>query len=102
MDRLLVMNRKSLNAFWAHAFPCVIISCCMLGFAWLAIQEPDMSLSVNYLVAASVSFTFTMIGYWGYCKYYASKKTHSALYAVIYTFLFPFFYLPSTIFHRHW
>lgn len=88
------MNRERANAFWAHALPCVIISSCMLGFAWLAIQESDLALSVNYLVAASVSFTFTTIGYWGYCKYYASKKSHSALYAVVYTIIFPFFWLP--------
>jgi len=94
------MNRNRFNAFGAHALPCLIISCCMLGFAWLAIQESDVTLSINYLVAASVSFTFTMIGYWGYCKHYASKKPHSALYAVVYTFLFPFFYLPSAISKR--
>lgn len=27
------MDKTSLNAFWAHALPCVIISSCMLGFA---------------------------------------------------------------------
>lgn len=94
------MNRERANAFWAHALPCVIISSCMLGFAWLAIQESDVALSVNYLVAASVSFSVTLIGYWGYCKYYASKKPHSTLYAVVYTVLFPLFYLPSAFFKR--
>ncbi|ABK48421.1 hypothetical protein Shewana3_2192 [Shewanella sp. ANA-3] len=94
------MDKTSLNAFWAHALPCVIISSCMLGFAWLAIQESDVISSINYLVTASVSFTFTTIGYWGYCKYYASKKTHSVLYAAVYTILFPFLYLPSIFIRR--
>lgn len=95
------MNRDKSNTFWAHALPCVIMSSCMLCFAWLAIQESDVTLSINYLVVASVSFSFTLIGYWGYCKYYASKKPHSALYAVVYTVLFPFFYLPSFFFRGH-
>lgn len=94
------MDKVSLNAFWAHALSCVIISSCMLGFAWLAIQESDVTLSSQYLVAASVSFTFTLIGYWGYCKYFASKKPHNALYAVVYTVLFPLFYLPNAFFRR--
>lgn len=50
------MDKALLNAFWAHALPCVIISSCMLGFAWLAIQESDVTLSSQYLVAASVVF----------------------------------------------
>ncbi|MCS6129958.1 hypothetical protein G3485_22955 [Shewanella baltica] len=94
------MNKASFNAFWAHALPCVIISSCMLGFAWLAIQESDVTLSSQYLVAASVSFSFTTIGYWGYCKYYASKKPHSSFYAVVYTMLFALFYLPNAFFKK--
>ncbi len=94
------MSNNSIRSFCSHAFPCLIMSFCMLWFSWLAIKEPNDSTAISYLVVASVSFTLTMIGYWGYCKYHVPKHSHSPLLAIIYTLLFPFIYLPRLFYKK--
>ncbi len=89
------ITAKSINAIFAHAFSCMIISFGMLYFSYLSLIESNESLAIRYLAVSSVSFSLTILGYWGYCRYYASKQEHSPTLDIVYTLFFGFVFLFS-------
>ena len=91
------MSKLNRQQFLSNAIPASIIATVTLTLSFLAYTATSQDLLNRFLVASMLAFAWTYVGYWGYSRFYATKKPHCGKSAALYTLFFTPFFLIKII-----